>query len=42
MRGGFPLSYGDPGGYPPGKNWEIVVPEKRFKPILGQNVRFQT
>ena len=43
MRGGLPLSYRGPGGDPPGKIWEIVVPEKRFfKPVLGQNVRFQT
>ena len=42
MRGGPPLSYRGPGGDPPGKIWEIVVPEKRFKTVLGQNVRFQT
>ena len=30
MRGGLPLSYRRPGGDPPGKIWEIVVPEKRF------------
>ena len=30
MRGGLPLSYRGPGGDPPGKIWEIVVPEKRF------------
>ena len=40
-RGFPPLIWGS-GGYPPGKKWEIVVPEKRFKPVLGQNVRFQT
>ena len=28
-RGSPPLIWGS-GGYPPGKNWEIVVPEKRF------------
>ena len=27
---GFPLSYRGFGGSPPGKIWEIVVPEKRF------------
>ena len=30
MRGGLPLSYRGLGGDPPGKIWEIVVPEKRF------------
>ena len=30
MRGGIPLSFRGPGGSPPGKIWEIVVPEKRF------------
>ena len=30
MRGGLPLSYRGPGGDPPEKIWEIVVPEKRF------------
>ena len=30
MRGGLLLSYRGPGGDPPGKIWEIVVPEKRF------------
>ena len=30
MREGLPLSYRGPGGDPPGKNWEIVVPEKHF------------
>ena len=29
MRGVFPLSYRRFGGCPPGKIWEIVVPEKR-------------
>ena len=28
-RGCPPLIWGS-GGYPPGKKWEIVVPEKRF------------
>ena len=28
---GSPLSFRGPGGSPPGKIWEIVVPEKRFK-----------
>ena len=27
---GVPLSYGGSGDIPPGKNWEIVVQEKRF------------
>ena len=30
MRGGVGLSYRGSGGVPPGKFWEIVVPEKRF------------
>ena len=42
MRGGLPLSYRGPGGGPPGKKLGIVVSEKRLKPVLGQNVRFQT
>ena len=37
MRGGIPCHIGGPGGDPPGKNWEIVVPEKRFfKPQGGR------
>ena len=31
---GLPLSYRGPGGEPPGKNWQIVVPEKRFLSLL--------
>ena len=34
MRGGVPLSYRGSGGSPPGKIWEIVVPEKRFQACL--------
>ena len=30
MRGGSPSDIGGLGGYPPGKFWEIVVPEKRL------------
>ena len=40
---GLPLSYrGARGISPGGKIWEIVVPEKRFSPVLGQSFRFQT
>ena len=30
MRGGVPLSYRGSEGDPPGKIWEIMVPEKHF------------
>ena len=42
MRGGLPLSYRRLGGDPPGKIWEFGAGEAFFKPVLGQNVRFQT
>ena len=41
-RGSFPSHLGGPGDLPRKKIWEIVVPEKRFEPVLGQNVWFQT
>ena len=43
MRGGLPLSYRGPGGDPPGKNLgNCGAGEAFFKPVLGQNVSFQT
>ena len=43
MRGGLPLSYRGPGGRSPGKNLgNCGAGEAFFKPVLGQNVRFQT
>ena len=41
MRGGLPLSYRGP-GVSPGKNLgNCGAGEAFFKPVLGQNVRFQ-
>ena len=41
MRGGLPLSYTGP-GVSPGKNLgNCGAGEAFFKPVLGQNVRFQ-
>ena len=41
MRGGSPSHLGGPGDLPR-KNWKVVVPEKRFKPVFGKSFRFQT
>ena len=43
MRGGLPLSYRGPRGKSPGKNLgNCGAGEAFFKPVLGQNVSFQT
>ena len=42
MRGGLPLSYRGPGEIPRENLVNCGAGEAFFKPVLGQNVRFQT